>query len=84
MLTLEGARADEPGGVRGMFNEYLRSDLAKHRKVFEVIGKETRCDPAETQLSGLGFSSTVNNNFTVRVDGKRTYKVGIKGGSENV
>lgn len=67
-----------PDPVRGIYNEYLRSDLDKHRKVFDLIGDKTTCEPAEEQLSGLGFSSTKRANVEVRVTteaGQRTYNV---------
>ena len=66
---------DEP---RGIYNEFLRSDLQKHRKVFEVLGSKTKCPVVDEQLSGLGFSSTKHDDLTVKVtteDSICTYKV---------
>lgn len=66
---------DEP---RGIYNEFLRSDLQKHRKVFEVLGSKTKCPVVDEQLSGLGFSSTKGEDVTIKVtsdDSIRTYKV---------
>jgi hypothetical protein len=62
---LDGAENDEP--TRGIYNEFLHPRLVKHRKVFEVIGEKTKCEPTEGQLSGLGFSSTKPDSVIVRV-----------------
>jgi len=76
LFMLDGCRADEP--VRGIYNEFLRPDLERHRKVFEVLGNRTKCPPAEEQLSGVGFSDTVRETATIRVSGsklRKTYNV---------
>lgn len=79
-FILEGCKTDAP--VRGIYNEFLRSDLTQHRKVFEVLGDKTRSIPAEDsvhQLSGLGFSESRAAHVLVSVEnpaGKKTlYKV---------
>ena len=64
-FVLDGARNDEP--TRGIYNEFLHTRLEEHRKVFEVIGEKTKCQPTEGQLSGLGFSSTKQDSVTVKV-----------------
>lgn len=67
-----------PDRVRGFFNEYLRSDLHPHRKVFEVLASKLQIDPSPDQLSGVGFSSTRHDRatFTVQKDGStRAYNV---------
>lgn len=65
--------------VRGFFNEYLRTDLTPHRKVFEILGSKTKVPyvEGESQLCGYGFSETVRNHVVLRVTGKftRTIKV---------
>jgi hypothetical protein len=58
------------GNARGFFNEFLRSDLEKHRKVFEALGGKMKVEHSDNQLSGVGFSSTKDNIVTLRVDGK--------------
>jgi hypothetical protein len=63
-FVVEGAKTDEP--MRGFYNEFLHPRLEPHRKVFEVIGDKTKCEPTEGQLSGLGFSSTKKESFVVR------------------
>lgn len=59
-----------PGPIRGFFNEYLRSDLIPHRKVFEILGDRMKVEPQEDQLSGIGFSLSARGSATFRVTGK--------------
>lgn len=70
---MDGCLSDE--STRGIYNEFLHSRLEIHRKVFEVIGEKTKCQPTAGQLSGLGFSSTKKEVVLVKVNGKRLYKV---------
>src|SRR5690606_1291105 len=75
-FILEGCA--NPEGTRGIYNEFLRGNLEQHRKVFEVLGSKTRCLPSNEQLSGLGFSSTREDEVIIRVTGSKinkTYKV---------
>lgn len=74
-FMLDGCIND--GTARGFYNEFLHSDLDKHRKVLEMVGSKIRTQETVNQLSGVGFSSTVRNNITVRVTGAftRTIKV---------
>lgn len=58
-----------PDKARGFFNEFLDDELRDHRKVFEVLGSKMMVDPADKQLSGLGFSSTKRNSVLCRVTG---------------
>lgn len=79
-FILRGCRSDEP--ARGIYNEFLHPRLEQHRKVFEVIGDKTKCQPTEGQLSGLGFSSTKKTRFLARVQqGKRQRVFNIRVGS---
>jgi len=76
LFILKGCK--NPNSVRGFFNEFLRGDLDKHRKVFEVLSQKMSCDFSEEQLSGVGFSSTKNDRakFSVRKNGStRVYSV---------
>lgn len=59
-----------PNSPRGFFNEFLRGDLQEHRKVFEALGDKMRVPHETKQMSGLGFSSTMVNKLTVKVDGR--------------
>lgn len=80
ILVLRGARNDEP--TRGIYNEFLHPRLEAHRRVFEVIGDKTKCQPAEGQVSGLGFSSTKRASILARVQqGKRQRLYNINVGS---
>jgi hypothetical protein len=54
----------------GFFNEYLRQDFMEHRRVFEALGSKMKVEPSDSQLSGLGFSSTRRDWLIVKVDGK--------------
>jgi hypothetical protein len=75
-FILDGCKNPDP--VRGIYNEFLRSDLEKHRKVFEVLGSKTKCPVSDQQLSGLGFSSTKRESVIFKVTNStstRTYKV---------
>jgi hypothetical protein len=74
-FVIEGAKNDEP--TRGFYNEFLHPRLEPHRKVFEVIGDKTKCQPAPAneQLSGLGFSSTKRESFIVRAQQGKKQRV---------
>lgn len=75
-FMLDGCLNDEP--TRGIYNEFLKSELDVHRKVFEVLGNKTKCLPTAEQLSGLGFSSTRGDTVLVQVQGdklRKTYTI---------
>lgn len=63
-----------PNPVRGIYNEFLLGSLEPHRKVFEVLGSKTKCQPTDNQLSGIGFSSTRGDTVTAIADG-RTFEI---------
>lgn len=71
ILALRGCK--NPDSTRGIYNEFLRSDLEKHRKVFEVLGSKTKCAYSDDQVSGVGFTAARGDTVTVVVDGKRPY-----------
>ena len=60
-----------------MFNEYLKEELLKHKRVFEALGAKTAVKDDPEQLSGIGFSVTKHDNVIVKVKGntERTMKV---------
>lgn len=61
----------------GFFNEFLKEDLNKHKRVFEALGSKMKAETTDKQLSGLGFSSTKRNSLICKVTGTfdRTIKV---------
>lgn len=71
-FVLDGCKNESP--TRGIYNEFLSSGLEAHRKVFEVLGDKTKCQPTDDQLSGLGFSSTRGDVVTVKVAGPKINK----------
>jgi hypothetical protein len=60
--------------VRGFYNEFLSNDLNQHRKVFEVLASKMQVQPDTEQLAGLGFSYSITNDLTVKING-RLYKI---------
>jgi hypothetical protein len=79
-FVLHGAKNDEP--TRGIYNEFSHPRLESHRKVFEVIGDKTKCQPTDGQISGLGFSSTKKTSFLARVQQgakQRLFNVNVGG-----
>lgn len=76
IFVLDGCKNPEP--ARGIYNEFLRSELEQHRKVFEILGDKTKCPVVDDQLSGVGFSSTKREEVQATVHtatGQRTYKI---------
>jgi len=65
------------GSARGFYNEFLKSELDQHRKVFEMVGAKMRTDESQYQLSGLGFSSTQRNSVVCRVKGSFSRVINI-------
>jgi hypothetical protein len=74
-FMLEGCENDETS--RGFYNEFLRSDLDAHRKVFELLASKNKPSFTKDQLSGVGFSSTVENKVVCRVTGKTARVINI-------
>lgn len=71
-----------PEPTRGIYNEFLSSNLETHRKVFEILGDKTKCPVVDEQLSGVGFSSTQKNSAVVAVTTSKTrrlYKISFGG-----
>lgn len=76
LFMLEGCKT--PYDTRSFHNENLLGDLLKHRKVMEVLGHETKLEPAEEQLSGIGFNATVDNSLIVKLTGSHKRVIKIK------
>lgn len=74
-FMMEGVK--NPSSPRGFFNEFLRDDLLKEKRVFEALGSKMKVEDSGNQLGGLGFSSTGKGSLVVRVSGsfKRTLRV---------
>jgi hypothetical protein len=66
-FMLDGCVND--GTARGFYNEFLKTSLDPHRKVFEMVASKMKIPASADQLSGLGFSSTQKNTLTCRVKG---------------
>jgi len=64
-----------PERPNGFFNEYLKEEFMEHKRVFAALGGKMRVERSDSQLSGVGFNSTVRNNLVVRIDGQRVVKI---------
>lgn len=74
-FILAGCRnEDQPNGF---FNEFLREEFMPYRRVFEALGSKMKVAQANSQLSGIGFSSTKRNSLVVKLEGhtKRVLRV---------
>lgn len=71
-------KCKNPDSVRGFYNEFLRDDLTEHRKVFELLSAKFKAESSDNQLSGVGFSSTLDNTLLCKVGGAFERVIKIK------
>lgn len=67
-----------PEKPNGFYNEFIKPELEKHRRVFEALGSQMSVQGATDQLSGLGFSSTKRNDIVLRVSGATQRIIRVK------
>lgn len=72
-------KCTNPTDARGFYNEYLKPELNDIRKSLDLFASKLRVPHEQNQLSGVGFSETVSNEFIVKVKGsfERILKVKI-------
>lgn len=78
VLDLEGCKSDEP--MYPFFVEQLNPAFREDRKAIEMVSKNIKVQPEDSQVSGLGFSSSTKNHFVAEVNQsgkKKIYKVNI-------
>jgi hypothetical protein len=67
-----------PEGTRGFYNEFLRTELKPHRKVFEVVSAQLKVPYNDHQLSGIGFSDEKRDEVLLRVKGSINRILNVK------
>jgi len=74
-FLLDKYNLDSP--IRSFHSENLNAELTETRKTLERFGAVNMLEPADKQLSGIGFNATVKDSLIVKLAGshKRTVRV---------
>lgn len=64
-----------PDSPNGIYNEFLKNEFNKHKRVFEALGSILKAESCQNQLSGVGFSFTQRNNVIVKVTSNNSSKM---------
>jgi len=74
-FMLDKYKIDSP--IRSFHSENLNAELTETRKTLERFGAVNMLEPADKQLSGVGFNATVKDSLIVKLAGshKRTVRV---------
>lgn len=75
-FMLDKAKCDT--SIRSFHSENLDPELAKHRKVLEVLGAVNMLEPVDKQLAGIGFNATVKDELILRLKGNFQRVVKVK------
>lgn len=75
-FMLRGCKSEET--PNGFYNEFVREEYMKHKRVFAALGGKMRVEPSDDQLSGIGFSATKRNDLTLKVEGNFSRVLSLK------
>jgi hypothetical protein len=67
-----------PNAVRGFHNEHLIPELLQHRKVLDVLGNSALINSTPNQVAGVGFNTTIKEEFILKLQGSHKRIVKIK------